>query len=407
MAAAAFATGTQLLLPSAAAVTWTGVSTNDVSPSRCATSGHHNFSCLFATCHRPAERQEWREGWRSPPRGRRRLPALLPDTGFDIPCSGVAHVAAKSVTSAVSVMCWALPGYATWNARPPMSGAPAPRGAGIPTTITAVQTNADAPLASASACAHPSAETAEDVVAVLIKQEADAVVASLKGSSIYLIGMMGSGKSTVGPILADALGYYFFDVDDLVQEAAGGIPVSEIVAQHGIEEFRDAESDTLKELAGLARCVVSTGAGAVIRQMNWGYLQYGVVIFLTAPLDVLADRVVRAGVSSRPVLVANMQGGGGGGGGEEEGHVDMESEKEKQFKQAMSALGKIYEERKDKFAMADATVSVAEVALQAGVEATDVSPGMLALQALRELRRLVQERKDKEAEMLENNINGY
>lgn len=68
---------------------------------------------------------------------------------------------------------------------------------------------------------------------------------STSGVSIYLIGMMGSGKSTVGKILSKALGYYFFDTDELIEQLAGK-SVSEIFAEVGEDEFRSMETEVMK-----------------------------------------------------------------------------------------------------------------------------------------------------------------
>jgi len=71
------------------------------------------------------------------------------------------------------------------------------------------------------------------------------------GISIYLVGMMGSGKSTVGKILSRALGYYFFDTDQLIEQLAGK-SVAEIFEEVGEEEFRGMETEVLKVAAPAA-----------------------------------------------------------------------------------------------------------------------------------------------------------
>ena len=77
-------------------------------------------------------------------------------------------------------------------------------------------------------------------------QELSAEVSDgLVGTSIYLVGMMGSGKSTVGKMLASILNYCFFDTDTLIETAAGK-SVAQIFAEDGEAEFREAEVDTLE-----------------------------------------------------------------------------------------------------------------------------------------------------------------
>ena len=91
----------------------------------------------------------------------------------------------------------------------------------------------------------------------------------LKGTSIYFVGMMGSGKSTVGKIIADKLGYRFLDTDE-VAEYMIEMPISDFFAQGKVEQFRDVEYQVLMELAQYTRVVISTGGGIVERNMNWG-----------------------------------------------------------------------------------------------------------------------------------------
>ena len=81
---------------------------------------------------------------------------------------------------------------------------------------------------------------------------------------IVLTGFMGSGKSTVGPILAKRLGWRFVDVDDVI-EAESGIAIAEIFAQYGEGEFRDREHATIARLASENNLVLALGGGAIER----------------------------------------------------------------------------------------------------------------------------------------------
>ena len=76
---------------------------------------------------------------------------------------------------------------------------------------------------------------------------------------------MGSGKSTVGPILAERLGWRFVDVDDIIEEEAG-MPISEIFARYGEGAFRDREHATVARLANEDRIVLALGGGAIERE---------------------------------------------------------------------------------------------------------------------------------------------
>src|SRR4051794_29603842 len=81
---------------------------------------------------------------------------------------------------------------------------------------------------------------------------------------VYLVGARGSGKTTVGRLLADRLGWPFIDADDVI-EARAGRSVTGIFAAEGEVGFRDREAAVLAEAAGLSRHVIATGGGAVLR----------------------------------------------------------------------------------------------------------------------------------------------
>jgi shikimate kinase len=126
------------------------------------------------------------------------------------------------------------------------------------------------------------------------------LVKRLKGLNLYLVGMMGVGKSAVGPPLAQALGYRFLDAD-LVLEQAVGRSVPQIFAEDGEAGFRELESAVLDQLAQWHSLVVATGGGVVTRPVNWGHLRQGVVIWLDAPEAVVLQRL-RADPTARPLL---------------------------------------------------------------------------------------------------------
>lgn len=122
---------------------------------------------------------------------------------------------------------------------------------------------------------------------------------NLKGINIYLVGMMGAGKSTVGRILAERMGYRFFDTDTLIEQATRQT-VAEIFASSGEANFRQLETQVLSQLSAYQRLVVATGGGIVLSAKNWSYLHYGVVAWLDAPADVLYARLEDD--ASRPLL---------------------------------------------------------------------------------------------------------
>ena len=102
--------------------------------------------------------------------------------------------------------------------------------------------------------------------------------------NIVLIGMPGSGKSTIGKALAETLGREFLDTDDMITEMHGVI--SDIFANKGEAYFRDIETQAVKEASKKSGFVIATGGGAVLRKENVTALkQNGLVFFLNRPLE--------------------------------------------------------------------------------------------------------------------------
>uniref|UniRef100_A0A453D9X8 shikimate kinase n=1 Tax=Aegilops tauschii subsp. strangulata TaxID=200361 RepID=A0A453D9X8_AEGTS len=134
------------------------------------------------------------------------------------------------------------------------------------------------------------------------QQKAEDVLPYLNDRCVYLVGMMGSGKTTVGKIIAEVLGYSFFDSDKLVEQSVGIPSVAEIFQVHSEAFFRDNESEVLRDLSSMHRLIVATGGGAVIRPINWSYMRKGLTIWLDVPLDALARRIAAVGTASRPLL---------------------------------------------------------------------------------------------------------
>ncbi len=116
---------------------------------------------------------------------------------------------------------------------------------------------------------------------------------------LWLVGLMGSGKSTIGPLAADLLGVPFIDTDALVeQRTARTIP--ELFAD-GEGAFRDAESCVIDDVADGPPAVVATGGGAVVRPGNRERMKAsGRVVWLRASPEILVARVGDA--EGRPLL---------------------------------------------------------------------------------------------------------
>ena len=119
--------------------------------------------------------------------------------------------------------------------------------------------------------------------------------------NIILTGFMGTGKSTVGRLLAEKIGYRFIDTDTLIEQQAG-TTVSEIFATQGEKAFRQLETDLVKKLAEKSGLVVATGGGLVLDRENVTMLsRTGQIFCLTAAAEEILHRVSRQG-DTRPLL---------------------------------------------------------------------------------------------------------
>ena len=123
-----------------------------------------------------------------------------------------------------------------------------------------------------------------------------------KKRSIVLVGLMGVGKSSIGKALAKRLHLPFVDSDAVIESNAGKT-ISEIFDTHGEEWFRRREYETIRDLLAGEALVLATGGGAFedarIRACT---RQYGISIWLQAPLKTLAERLARRGFERRPLL---------------------------------------------------------------------------------------------------------
>jgi shikimate kinase len=121
----------------------------------------------------------------------------------------------------------------------------------------------------------------------------------LKGTNLYLIGMMGAGKTTLGRHLAQELGYRFFDTDSVIEEVAQQ-SIPDLFAAEGEAGFRALETQVLAELSAYTRLAIATGGGIVLPQQNWSYLRHGIIVWLDVPLPELHRRL--QGDRQRPLL---------------------------------------------------------------------------------------------------------
>lgn len=118
--------------------------------------------------------------------------------------------------------------------------------------------------------------------------------------NISLIGFMGTGKSSVGKLLASRLGFSFTDLDAEI-EIKCNMTIPEIFDQYGEEYFREREKEILKDVVSRKNTVIATGGGAVKDAENLSLLKKsGFVIALTANAEVIYERTMREG--ERPLL---------------------------------------------------------------------------------------------------------
>ena len=170
--------------------------------------------------------------------------------------------------------------------------------------------------------------------------------------NVVLTGLRGSGKSTLGRVLARMMGYRFRDTDrDIVRGA--GMSINEIVAQHGWDHFRAAEREVVCEAAQLRHYVIAVGGGALIDEESARVVkESAVVVLLTCDLQVLAARIARH--SHRPSLT---------------GQASAEAE-----------IAQVWEQRRDHYhAVADVTY---DVSAQSGNEANDLRSKAAAIHRL-------------------------
>uniref|UniRef100_A0A7N0T8Q3 shikimate kinase n=1 Tax=Kalanchoe fedtschenkoi TaxID=63787 RepID=A0A7N0T8Q3_KALFE len=196
---------------------------------------------------------------------------------------------------------------------------------------------------------------------LVLKGKSEEIMSFLDGRCIYLIGMMGSGKTTVGRILADFLGYCFRDSDKIVEQSCGK-SVAQLFLLYGEGYFREKESEALRTLSLMQCLVVSTGGGAVVRPINWKYMQKGITVYIDVPLEALAQRISDVGTASRPLL---------------------HNESGDAYNKALGRLSTLFEERADDYANANARVSLENIAAKMGhIDVSNLTPNIIAIEAL-------------------------
>jgi shikimate kinase len=123
---------------------------------------------------------------------------------------------------------------------------------------------------------------------------------STKRHLVYLTGFMGSGKSTIAPILANTLGYAFLDIDKEI-ETMTGKTVANIFLEDGERHFRTVERELLERTAAKHRCVISLGGGTITHEGNAAFIKSsGLLVYLKADVEHIFRRMRHK--TDRPLL---------------------------------------------------------------------------------------------------------
>ncbi len=123
----------------------------------------------------------------------------------------------------------------------------------------------------------------------------------LAGKQIFLTGFMATGKSKVGPVLAQRLNRPFVDTDELIVEAAGKT-IPEIFEQDGETVFRRIEHDCVVRASRMSDAIISLGGGAVTQEANWEVIRKtGVCVCFQASAETIFERVSRT-EGERPLM---------------------------------------------------------------------------------------------------------
>lgn len=121
--------------------------------------------------------------------------------------------------------------------------------------------------------------------------------------NVFLIGFMGSGKSTVASCLADKYGMNIVEMDQIIVEREG-MSISDIFAQKGETYFRDAETKLLNEIQSGTNMAISCGGGVVLRDQNVKEMKKcGKIVLLNAKPETILERVKKD--ENRPLLQGN------------------------------------------------------------------------------------------------------
>lgn len=120
-------------------------------------------------------------------------------------------------------------------------------------------------------------------------------------NNLILIGMMGSGKSTIGRAIADKLGWKHLDTDKMIEDMQG-MTIREIFDRYGESHFRSLEAKLVEQLKTVESAVISTGGGIILNHLNTMVLrEMGLIVYLKANPETLIANL-EGNTNSRPLL---------------------------------------------------------------------------------------------------------
>ncbi|XP_073123706.1 probable inactive shikimate kinase like 1, chloroplastic isoform X2 [Henckelia pumila] len=181
-----------------------------------------------------------------------------------------------------------------------------------------------------------------------------------------------SYKSSLGVILADALRYYFFDSDSLVEEAVGGKGAAVSLVESQEEGYLASETEVLKQLSSMGRLIVCAGNGAVRSSLNLALLRHGISIWIDVPLDLVAREIMedRIQLSALDTTIC------------------------KSSDEIIDQLTTLYDSGRSGYSTADATISLHKLASELGYdELNEVTVEDMCMEVLKEIERLVRVKK--------------
>ncbi|XP_004231752.1 probable inactive shikimate kinase like 1, chloroplastic [Solanum lycopersicum] len=208
-------------------------------------------------------------------------------------------------------------------------------------------------------------------ISLTLKRKAAEISPDLKGTCLFLVGINSSIKSNSAQLLADALRYYYFDSDSVVEQALGGKDAVRSFMKTDLKGFRDSETEVLKQLSSMGRLVVCAGNGAVQCAANLALMRHGISIWIDVPLDMVAKQIV-----------------------EEKFQLPAAEAINGSYSEVLTQLTAIYEDSRNGYATADTTIALQNTASRLGYDTLDaVTTEDMVLETLKEVERLMRSKK--------------